>query len=397
MSRRVTAPEVVAVRGAIQVSADRAPAIRDATARLLTRLVESNRIAREDVISAFFTATPDLSADFPAHAARMLGWRDVPLLGAVEMGVPGAPPRLVRILLLVRGKSARGKLQPVYMDGAEQLRPDLFPAATAASKRSATAKLARIAIIGLGQIGGSIGLALGRAGGYERIGFDRVARVRAAARAAGAVDRVAPTLAAACRNVAIAIVAVPVDVLPRTIDAVAAALPRGAVLLDTGSARRGITEALDRAAKRGVRAVGGHPIAGNEGRGLAAARAELFDAATFALLPVRGRAVPPAARNLVRALGAKPLVIDASSHDRALASTSHLPYLISKAIEESGRMSAKRGLAGPGFASMTRLAKSDPRVAGAYVSANAAEVARAWNELKARTEREVKALRTRRR
>ena len=368
---------IAAVRGAIQVPANKAEAIRASTARLLEALVLRNGLRPERIVSAIFTATPDLTADFPAHAARKLGWTDVPLLGATEVDVPGALPRVVRVLLTVEAPPSRHRLAPVYLDGAEALRPDLARSGAASRARAR----ARIALIGLGQIGGSLGLALGRAGGWERVGFDRDPRVTRAALRAGAIEVAARTLAEACANANLAVIAVPVDALPAVIDRVAPALPRGAVLMDTGSARGGVTEALVRAARRGVRAVGGHPIAGNEGRGLKSAKADLFEGATFALLPVRGVAVPPAARKLVRALGAQALVVDPKAHDRALARTSHLPYLVACAIAASGRAAAQRGLAGPGFRGMTRLAAADPRVAQAYCRANAVEIRAAWREL----------------
>jgi prephenate dehydrogenase len=160
--------------------------------------------------------------------------------------------------------------------------------------------------------------------------------------------------------------------------------------MDTGSARKGVTEALTRAARKGLRAIGGHPIAGNEGRGFASARTDLFQGASFALLPVHGVPVPPPARKLVRALGAKALVVDPKAHDRALARTSHLPYLVSKAIATSGDKAARRGLSGPGFRSMTRLAGADPRVALAYCRSNREEVARAWRELRRTLDRQVR-------
>jgi len=372
---------IAAVRGAIQVPKNRADAIRDSTARLLEALIAANRLKPARIVSAIFTATPDLTADFPAHAARRLGWTDVPLLGATEVDVPHALPRVVRVLLTVDGVAEGRRLKPVYLDGAEALRPDLARATVRAGART------RIALIGLGQIGGSLGLALGRAGGYERVGYDRVPRTARAALAAGAIDRVAPSLAAACAGAAIAIVAVPVDALPRAIDAAARALPKGAVLMDTGSARKGVTEALARAERRGVRAVGGHPIAGNEGRGIASAKADLFKGATFALLPVRSARVPAEARRLVRALGAKARIIGPEEHDRALARTSHLPYVLSVAIRDGGRGAARQGLAGPGYRGMIRLAGGDPRMADAFVAANRAEIRAAWKELRKRTDR----------
>lgn len=379
---------IAAVRGAIQVPANQAEAIRASTARLLNELVARNGLVPERIVSAIFTATPDLTADFPAHAARKLGWSDVPLLGATEVDVPGALPRVVRVLLTVEGAPRGRRLTPVYLDGAEALRPDL-----GARKGSRAGPRSRIALLGLGQIGGSLGLALGRAGGWERVGYDRSPRAAQAALRAGAIDRVSRSLEEACANVQVAVAAVPVDALPALIDRAAAALPQGAVLMDTGSARKGVTEALARAARRGVRAVGGHPIAGNEGRGFASAKAELFAGASFALLPVRGESVPPLARRLVRAIGAKALVVDPRTHDRALALTSHLPWMIAVALFASGSRAARRGLAGPGFRSMTRLAASDPRMARAFVAANAVEVRAAWKALRIRIERSMKTLR----
>ena len=402
---------IAAVRGAVPVRANRSDEILADTARLLTRLLEVNRLAREQIISAVFTATDDLDADFPAHAARRLGWTDVPLLNAREIPVPGAMKRVVRVLLTVSGVAPGARLIPVYLDEAAALRPDLAPAAPAtgaagnAGDTTATgavidrdvplagepAAALRVAIIGLGQIGGSIGLALDDAGGWRRVGFDRSAAVRREALGRGVVDEVASTLAAACREAELAVVAVPVDVLPRTIARVSAALPRGAVLLDTGSARAGgVTAALVRADAR-VRALGGHPLAGNERRGLAGASAGLFQGASFALLPVR-RAVPPIVRALLRDLGAEPIVVDARRHDAALARTSHLPWLLSRALARLGSRAARARLAGPGYASMTRLAASDPRVGGAYVRANAANVRAAWRALRHDLDRAVREL-----
>src|SRR5262245_28242249 len=136
---------VAAVRGAIQVRANRAEEIRDATARLLGALFAVNHFTREQIVSAVFTATPDLDADFPAHAARRLGWTDVPLLGAVEIGVPGALPRVVRVLLTVRDVPRRIRLVPVYLDGAELLRPDLPRHGRAAARGRVAARAAKVA------------------------------------------------------------------------------------------------------------------------------------------------------------------------------------------------------------------------------------------------------------
>lgn len=380
---------ISAVRGAISVSANTSPAIRNATSRLLLELLRRNRLTAARIVSALFTSTPDLTADFPAHAARRLGWHDVPLLGATEVGVPGAPARIVRVLLTVRDVPAGARLEPVYLARAASLRPDLADPGTAAEAAPERATLPRLAIIGLGQIGGSAGLAL--AGRWQRTGLDARAAVGRAAVRAGAIDGAAPTIEAACADADLALVAVPVDALPGVIARVAAALPRGAALLDTGSARAGVTQALRAAARRGVRACGGHPLCGREGRGLAAADGTLFAGAPFLLLPL-GPRVPARVRALVRDLGARPRVVSPAAHDAALARTSHLPYVLACALARVGGAAAARGLSGPGYAGMTRLAASDPRMAGAYVRANRANVARAWRALRREIERELGAI-----
>jgi prephenate dehydrogenase len=378
---------IAAVRGAVSVAANRAEDILAATARLLTALMDVNALAREQLVSALFTATDDLDADFPAHAARRLGWTDVPLLNAREIPVPGAMPRIVRVLLTVSGAPPGARLVPVYLDEAAALRPDL----AARTAEAAPAATHAIAIIGLGQIGGSVGRALGRRPGWSRTGYDLDPAVTAAALAARAIDHAAASLAAACAGAELAVMATPVDTLPALIAEAAAALPRGAALLDTGSARAAVTPALAAAAAHGVRAVGGHPLAGSEGHGFAASRADLFAGATFTLSPVEGQ-VPAIVARLVQDLGAQRLEVDPERHDAALARTSHLPYLVACALKAVGRDAFEQGLSGPGFRDMTRLASSDPRTAGAYCRANAREVAAAWRSLREAIDRAVAGL-----
>lgn len=395
---------IAAVRGAVPVSANRADDIIAATARLLTALLDANRLTRDQIVSAIFTATDDLDADFPAHAARRLGWTEVPLLNAREIPVPGAMKRVVRVLLTVSGVAPGARLKPVYLDEAAGLRPDLAagPAAPGGAagraaapggvpERAGGADPTAVAIIGLGQIGGSIARALGRAPGWRRVGYDLDPSVTAAALEAGALDEVASSLGAACAGAALAILATPVDTLPALVEAAAAALPRGAALLDTGSARGPVTRALEAAAARGIRAVGGHPLAGGEGRGFPASRPDLFAGAAFSLSPSGGD-VPEVVLRMVRDLGARPLAVTPEHHDAALARTSHLPYMVACALRELGGAAAGEGLAGPGYRDMTRLAASDPRMAGAYCRANAREVAAAWQSLRDTLDQAVEGL-----
>ena len=113
-----------AIRGATTVDVDEASAIRTATAELLRRMVALNDLAPEDIISALFTVTPDLRSAFPAHAARELGWTDVALLCTMEIPVPGAIARCIRVLLHVDTTAPRRRLRHVYLRGARSLRPE---------------------------------------------------------------------------------------------------------------------------------------------------------------------------------------------------------------------------------------------------------------------------------
>lgn len=113
------------IRGAIDVEANTAEAIGDATQRLLSAMCAANGVAVASIISAFFTVTVDLNAAFPAAAARALGWTDVPLLDAQEIEVPGAMPRVIRVLLHVESDLGRHQIEHVYLGGALSLRPDL--------------------------------------------------------------------------------------------------------------------------------------------------------------------------------------------------------------------------------------------------------------------------------
>ncbi len=123
---RMAERRVRAVRGATTVDADEPAAIRAATRELLAEIAERNALSVDDIISVLFTVTPDLASEFPARAARELGWHDVPLLCTVEVPVPGALPRCIRVLLHVESERPREQIEHVYLNGARFLRPDLM-------------------------------------------------------------------------------------------------------------------------------------------------------------------------------------------------------------------------------------------------------------------------------
>jgi chorismate mutase len=120
-------PRLRAIRGATTVAADDTALIRDATRELLATLVQENGVDVDDIVSVLFTMTPDLHEDFPAYAAREMGWLDVPLLCMAEIDVPGALPRCIRVLIHLMSERARGEIRHAYLRDAVTLRPDLHP------------------------------------------------------------------------------------------------------------------------------------------------------------------------------------------------------------------------------------------------------------------------------
>ena len=116
---------VRAVRGATQVDADDRDLILEAAGELVEEVLARNELSHDDLISVVFTATADLRAEFPAYAARLAGITDVPLLCATEIDVPGALPRVIRLLAHVETTRTRAEVRHVYLRGAAALRTDL--------------------------------------------------------------------------------------------------------------------------------------------------------------------------------------------------------------------------------------------------------------------------------
>ena len=116
---------VRAVRGATQLVADTREQMLDRVAEMVTEVMSANRLEVEDFISVIFTATSDLVAEFPAYAARQLGFGEVPLLCARELEIDGSMPRVVRMLAHVETDLPRAEITHVYLHGAAALRTDL--------------------------------------------------------------------------------------------------------------------------------------------------------------------------------------------------------------------------------------------------------------------------------
>ncbi len=118
------------IRGATTVDRDDSETILSATEELVREIVTANAIEPEDVASALFTVTPDLHAEFPAAAARRMGWTMVPLLNFTEIGVPGRLARCIRVLVHVNTERTQNEMVHVYLREAVALRPDLVSRST---------------------------------------------------------------------------------------------------------------------------------------------------------------------------------------------------------------------------------------------------------------------------
>jgi prephenate dehydrogenase len=231
-----------------------------------------------------------------------------------------------------------------------------------------------LCIAGLGLMGGSLALALRQAAAGdddapsafapERIvGVTRNPRTLAAALAAGAIDAGTTDLAEGVSAADVVVLATPVRAILRSLPEVGRAAKPGAVVLDMGSSKQEICAAMA-ALPAGVQPVGGHPMCGKEVAGFDAADAGLYRGRVFVLCPLE-RTAPEAlaqAERLAAAVGARTLVMDPATHDRAVAAISHLPYAASvalvNAVDARGDAAAWR-LAASGFRDTTRIAACD--------------------------------------
>jgi prephenate dehydrogenase len=234
----------------------------------------------------------------------------------------------------------------------------------------------RVAVIGLGLVGGSLARALTSAG-YRVTGIDWPFVVRRAlASGAIAVGRMRAEAAADCDVV---VLAAPPATNLRLLRRLAKLRPEGLVLTDVSSVKAEICREAARLRLRGF--VGGHPMAGTEKRGFDASSARLFCERPWWIVPAAEARATRLVRALVRAAGARPFTIDAASHDRVMAFLSHAPQVVSWALLDAARHDAvaRRYLrqAGPGFRDMTRLARSPRPLWRQILAANRVQVARA--------------------
>jgi len=239
----------------------------------------------------------------------------------------------------------------------------------------------RILIVGTGLVGGSIGLALHRGGDSHVIGFDADPANAHSAHEAGALDEIVAGVAAGAESADVVVLAPPVGEILGAVAEVARTARPGTVVTDVGSTKGTIVAKAEELLGAERPFVGGHPMAGTEGEGIGAARADLFDGALWILTPT-GATESSAYRRVnafVTGLGARTLALDPDAHDRLVARVSHLPYAIATALmavaseDDDGRVFEA---AAGSFRDVTRTAGTNPRIWHDIFSTNRAAVGR---------------------
>lgn len=239
----------------------------------------------------------------------------------------------------------------------------------------------RVAIAGLGLIGGSIARGLAAAG-HHVTGLDAPAVLRRARRVGAIAASAASVIEAAVRS-DIVFLAAPPRANLRLLRALARAGHR-AIVTDVGSVKRPICA---EAVRLGLgRFVGGHPMAGSAAAGFAASDAAFFEGRAWVLTPAAGQRPPRRLLALIRGLGARPVVTTPAEHDRAVAFLSHVPQIVAWALADAARADAVTRrhlrLAGPAYRDMTRIAGSPHTLWAQILDQNRAEVRRALAALR---------------
>jgi len=225
----------------------------------------------------------------------------------------------------------------------------------------------RVAVIGVGLMGGSLGLAAREHAGATTVcGYGRNRDNLELALARGAITTIADSVESAAAGADLIFVATPVRLVLDHVRRALQAAPSHAVVTDVGSTKGSLMSGLTDEEQR--RCIGGHPLCGSEAAGVANARVGLYEGATYFLTP--GTHVDPAAFQLLHSfvskIGARPVAIDPEQHDRLMALMSHLPHVLANVLmTQAGRSSGSRDAllaAGPSFRDLTRVAGSNRRV-----------------------------------
>ena len=233
-----------------------------------------------------------------------------------------------------------------------------------------------VAIVGVGLLGGSIGLALRERGlASEIVGVGRRQASLDKALGCGAIGRGTTDLAEGVAGAEVVIVATPVASVVGDVGRVLAAAPAGALVMDVGSTKAGICAAVEALEVESSGFVGSHPLAGDHRSGPEHARGDLLEGKVVVVTPGRSTSASTIERAEVfwEALGSRVVQMSAEEHDRALAATSHLPHLVASALAEV-TPAEWLSLAASGWADTTRVAAADPELWTQIFAQNRTEV-----------------------
>ena len=239
----------------------------------------------------------------------------------------------------------------------------------------------KIAVLGLGLIGGSLGLALNQAGVAKHIfGYDSNLDATHIALEIGAITEICDTAEKAVQQADLVILATPILAMPELLGRIAPKLKRGVLVTDTASTKVPILNWAQTLLPAHVTFVGGHPMAGRELSGIQAAEMGLFEGCTYCLIPARPASSEGIAQlsEVVMRLGAYPFILDADRHDRLVAGISHLPFVLSCALVQC--LSKKEdwreltSLKAGGFRDMSRLAAGSPTMYRDICATNQEEI-----------------------
>jgi prephenate dehydrogenase len=220
-----------------------------------------------------------------------------------------------------------------------------------------------VALVGVGLIGGSVGLAARERLGARVQGWGPRRPTLDLALERGAIDEAYDSLAGAVEGADVAFVGAPVGLLPSVVADVLAVAGEDCVVTDVGSTKRELV-----AANSDPRFVGGHPLAGAETAGVASARADLFDGATWYLTPTEatGGLLYERLHRVLVGLGAQPVAIDAETHDRLMAAVSHLPHVFANVLVSQAAVALgdedRLPATGPSFRDATRVAGANSAI-----------------------------------
>jgi prephenate dehydrogenase len=243
----------------------------------------------------------------------------------------------------------------------------------------------RVAVLGVGLIGGSIGLAARARAGAQVCGYDPDTAACETALERGAIDRRAPDIATAVAGADVVFAAAPVGALAQTVSEALAGAEPDCVISDVGSTKLALEDA-----RRDRRFVGGHPLAGAETAGVTGAREDLFEGAIWYLTPTQTSdpVLYERLRDLIERLGAHPQVVDAGAHDHLMACVSHLPHVLANVLAAQAAGAFEREgsppTAGPSLQDLIRVAGANTAIWTDIYLANRDALVEAIDELTGR-------------